>query len=128
MKARILTSVLVAVFTVSTVLAGNPKTKIYNNTEYKNNGYTKEYIAVDSELKPKDKTVYEYTNSDLMLEKAIYKWDSEKGWVSLQKYTYTYNEEGELANLVYAEYNKDGKLLSAQQVAVNNDNVLIAGN
>lgn len=128
MKARILTSVLVAVFAVSTVLAGNPKTNVYSNTEYNDNGYTKEYIAMDNDLRPEKKTVYEYTNSDYMLEKATYKWDSVKGWVSLQKYTYEYNEKGELASLVYAEYNQEGKLLSAQQVAVNNDNLLIAGN
>ena len=128
MKARILTSVLVAVFAVSTVLAGNPKTNVYSNTEYNDNGYTKEYITMDNELKPEKKTVYEYTNSDYMLEKATYKWDSEKGWVSVQKYTYEYDDKGELASLVYAEYNREGKLLSAKQVAVNNENMLIAGN
>ncbi|MFT4223212.1 DUF3836 domain-containing protein [Dysgonomonas sp.] len=128
MKARILTSVLVAVFAVSTVLAGNPKTNMYSNTEYNDNGYKKEYIAMDNEMRPEKKTVYEYTNNGCMLEKATYKWDSEKGWVSVQKYTYEYNEKGKLANLVYAEYNREGELLSAQQVELKNDNLLIAGN
>lgn len=128
MKARVLTSVLVAVFTVSTALAGNPKTKVYSNTEYKDNGYTKEYIAVNNELRPEKKTVYEYANGDYMLEKATYKWDSEKGWVSMQKYTYRYNEKGELINQIYAEYDNKGEFLSAQQVVPNNDSVLIAGN
>ncbi|MFV0538010.1 MAG: DUF3836 domain-containing protein [Dysgonomonas sp.] len=127
MKARILTSVLVAVFAVSTVLAGNPKTSIFSNTEYSENGYTKECIAVDNEMRPEKKTVYEYTNSDYMLEKTIYKWDSVKGWVSLQKYTYEYNEDGELANLVYAEYDKEGEMKSAQQVELDSDNILFAG-
>ncbi|GAB6009617.1 DUF3836 domain-containing protein [Dysgonomonas reticulitermitis] len=127
MKARILTSVLVAVFAVSTVVAGNPKTNIYSNTEHKENGCTKEYITMDSELRPEKKTIYEYVD-DCMLEKSTYRWNSEKGWVSIQKYTYEYNEKGKPANLIYTEYGRNGELLSAKQVEVNKDSLLIAGN
>lgn len=127
MKARILTSVLVAVFAVSTVFAGNPKTNVYKNTEYRDNGYAKEYITVDNEMKPSIKTVYDYTDNDNLLEKSVYKWDSKKGWVSLQKYTYEYDEKGEVINLVYAEYSKNGELLSEQYVDVKNDSQFMAG-
>lgn len=128
MKARILTSVFVAVFAVSTVVAGNPKTNMYSNTKYKENGYTKEYITMDSELRPGKKFVYEYAGNDRMLERSTYRWNSEKGWIIVQKHTYEYNEKGESDNLIYTEYGRNGELLSAKQVEVNKDSLLIAGN
>lgn len=108
MKANVLTSVLVAVFFVSTTaFANSPKTKMYTNNEYRDNGCTKEYIFVDDESRPEMKSVYEYTTDGNLQEKVTYKWNTEKGWVAIQKYTYEYNKNGQISNMIYTEWNKE---------------------
>lgn len=137
MKARILTSILVVVFSVTCLFAANPKNNIYTNTETTEMGSVKEYTFCDKEtLKPLKKTVYQYDATGATVQKTTYKWDESFGWAALQKYSYEYNENGKIVNLIYTEwdkglgtwaknsdhmlhiYNMNGELLSIRQLHV----------
>lgn len=110
MKATILTSVVALVFAVN-VSANNGKT--YTNVENEGTGVKKEYTTFKSDnSKPLSKTTYHYDSNGNVREKALSKWDTEKGWVEIQKYTYEYNETGQLATLAYTKWENKGNTRS----------------
>lgn len=137
MKSIFLTSVL-AVLSLTSVVAGNPKKKIFSNIENHNKGCIKEYVIADKNLKPEERAVFECDTNGKLLTRVLYKWDAEAGlWTTIHKHDYSYNESGQVANVVYTRwdnkqqrwssksqhavfsYNVDGKLLSVQQVEIN---------
>ncbi|MFT4223213.1 DUF3836 domain-containing protein [Dysgonomonas sp.] len=137
MKSIILTSIL-AVLSLTSVVAGNPKKKIFSNIENHNKGCTKEYVIADKNLRPDERAVFECDTEGRRLSRVFYKWDAKAGlWATIHKHDYKYNESGQVANVIYTRwdnklqtwssksrhslhlYNIDGKLLSVQQVEVN---------
>lgn len=126
MKARILTSVLaslVLLVSFGNLSAGNPPVKVYTNHLVTDDGSTKEYTFANSKtLKPESKTTYKYTTDGVLQERAIYRWNSEKGWVTIQKHNYEYKEDGQLAHYFFTAYNSSGKLLSVSQIESDNAN------
>lgn len=138
MKARILISVLVVIFSVSLIYAGNPKITTYTNIETTEGGTIKEYTFLDSKtLKPMKRAVYKYDATNIVQEKVTYNWSNNYGWVEAQKYEYQYNNDNQLANIVYKlwdrnqktwsndskyiahKYDKSGSLLSVENIQVN---------
>lgn len=137
MKSIILTSIL-AVLSLTSVVAGNPKKKIFSNIDNHNNGCTKEYVIADKNLKPEERAVFECDTNGKLLTRVFYKWDAKAGlWITIHKHDYNYNESGRVANVVYTRwdyklqtwssksqhslhsYDGEGKLLSVRQVEVN---------
>lgn len=137
MKSIFLTSIL-AVLSLTSVVAGNPKKRIFSNIENHNNGCTKEYVIADKNLKPDERAVFECDTKGKLLTRIFYKWDAKAGlWTTMHKHDYDYNDNGRVANVVYTRwdnkqqawssksqhslhvYDGDGKLLSVQQIDVN---------
>ena len=102
MKATILTSVFVALFSAANLNAKDVKT--YTNNESGEFGTKKEYVSVDKEtLKPTTKEFYYYDVNGRIVEKTVSKWSDEKGWENIGLYEYQYNENGNVANVIYTE-------------------------
>lgn len=140
MKTIILTSVLTAFLSVTSLYAGEPKTRVYSNEEISATGVVKELISYDTEMGgPLDKTIYYYNQDGLLQKKALYKWDGNTGWIGSQKYDYECNGDGKIINLIYTEWNdklntwscrseqlvhiydSEGELLATKQIHINND-------
>ncbi len=137
MKSIILTSIL-ALLSLTSVVAGNPKKKIFCNIDNRDNGCTKEYVISDKNLKPDERAVFECDIKGKLLSRVFYKWDTKAGlWATIHKHDYKYNESGKIVSVMYTKwdnrlqtwssksqhslhsYNVDGKLLSVKQVEVN---------
>ncbi|EGJ99865.1 MULTISPECIES: DUF3836 domain-containing protein [Dysgonomonas] len=144
MKAIILTSVLTAFLSVTSLYAGEPKTKVYSNEETSATGVIKELISYDTELGcPIDKAIYHYNPDGLLQKKTLYKWDRNAGWIGSQKYDYECNGDGKIINLIYTEWNDklntwscrseqlvhiydtEGELLATKQIHINNDSTYL---
>jgi len=105
MKATLLTSVFVALFFSANLNANNVKT--YSNIESGEFGTKKEFVSVKSEtLEPLKKENYCYDTTGRLSEKTISKWSYEKGWENVGRYEYRYNETGNVASVIYTEWNK----------------------
>jgi len=127
MKTRIFTSALVALFSVSIAFAGNPRTKMFSNTDVRDNGSTKEYMFVDDNMRPETRSVYEYSTAGSLLEKTVYIWNTEKGWIAIQKYNYEYSGTGQISNMIYTEWDNGLAALSPKsQLQVNDNSLLMA--
>ena len=137
MKSVFLTSIL-AILSLTSVVASNPKKKIFSNIENHNYGCTKEYVIADKNLKPDERAVFECDTKGKLLTRVFYKWDTKAGlWITIHKHDYNYNENGRVANVAYTRwdnkqqtwssksqhslhsYDEDGKLLSVRQIEVN---------
>lgn len=93
MKATNLLSLFIALFFSVGIYASNPETITLSNIEQTETGYVKEFLSCDKDTNaPLTKTVYEYDAENRLLEKAIYKWDTNEGWVGSKKYVYAYDE------------------------------------
>lgn len=67
----------------------------------------KEFVSVESKtLEPLKKESYNYDVTGRLTEKTISKWSYEKGWENTGRYEYQYNETGNVANVIYTEWNK----------------------
>lgn len=108
MKAKVFTIILAALFSVATISAKEPETKILQNIETSEFGTIKEMIIMNDIQMPSKKMVYHYGNDGLLLEKDEYKWISDKGWTGVQKYEYEYNKDNKLTYLTYTKW--DDKL------------------
>jgi hypothetical protein len=114
MKAIILTSVLVALFSLSNIYAGNSTGKIYSNIENNEFGCVKEFVTVDSKTSiAKAKSVYVYDVDGILQTKVLYRWSNTAGWVGTQKYEYEYSGEKVVA-LIYTEWDKNISIWSAK--------------
>ncbi|MBS5796745.1 MAG: DUF3836 domain-containing protein [Dysgonomonas mossii] len=103
MRTTILTSLLVVLLSVANAYAGSPKTRVYSNNDDK----TKEYVTVDKETsKVLDKTVYKYSTDGSLQERVLYKWVDKEGWVGVQKYSYEYNNKGQVVDIAYTTWDQ----------------------
>ncbi|WP_029901820.1 DUF3836 domain-containing protein [Prevotella sp. 10(H)] len=94
MKTKILISLLAVLFFSANIFASTPETITLSNEEKTEEGSLKEVTLCDKDTNaPISKTVYRFDTDDRILEKATYEWTLDKGWVGIQKYEYTYNEE-----------------------------------
>lgn len=97
MRTTILTSLLVVLLSVANVYAGSPKTRVYSNNDDK----SKEYVTVDKETSEVlNKAVYKYSTDGSLQERVLYKWVDKEGWVGVQKYSYEYNNKGQVVILL----------------------------
>jgi hypothetical protein len=144
MKAIILTSVLVALFSFSNIYAVNSTDKVYSNIESNEFGCVKEFITVDSETSiAKSKVVYVYDVDGILQTKVLYRWSNTAGWVGIQKYEYKFSCK-KVVTMIYTEwdknidtwsakaeylthiYNINGELLTVVRTQVdNNSNLLV---
>ncbi|GAB6123582.1 hypothetical protein JCM30204_47320 [Dysgonomonas termitidis] len=114
MKTIFLSIILAVLFSVTNLYAGEPEPKIFTNVEPTGWGTLKEYTYFDdSGLKAVKKEVCSYDKSDKLFNKTIYKWDGDSGWTNFQQYTYEYNDNGLVAKIVRADWNKKSKSWSA---------------
>ncbi|MDU1891772.1 MAG: DUF3836 domain-containing protein [Dysgonomonas sp.] len=142
MKARILTSIIAIVFSVTLLNAGNPKSTMYTNTELTESGVVKECTFVENKtLRPIQKIVYKYDVLGNIKERTYYKWEDHSAWVNVHKYTYEYNEYNQVANLIHTKwdaskkgwsdrsdyiinkYNSDGEFLTVEQILLENNDL-----
>ena len=108
MKTNIFLSLLLIAFlSAVNVNATNPNKKVYQNIETTESGSIKEVISFkENNTDPEFKTVYYYGLEGELQKKIMYNWSDFKGWISQKKYDYEYNTSGQIANLIYTEWDK----------------------
>lgn len=146
MKAIIITSILTVLLSVSTLYASESNNKVLVNQETTEFGLIKEYTSLDQVTsEPLYKVVYIYNVAGELQEKISYTWAAKTGWTGSQKYEYEYNRKGQIANLIFTEwnekldnwslksqhimhiYNGDGSFLATKKIEVNNtDDYLVS--
>lgn len=114
MKTIFLSIIFAVLFSVANLYAGEPEPKVFTNVEPTEWGTLKEYTYFDiSGKQAVKKEVHSYDKLDKILNKTIYKWDGDFGWMNFQQYTYEYNGNGQVAKIVRADWNKKAKNWSA---------------
>ncbi|WP_081852567.1 DUF3836 domain-containing protein [Prevotella sp. 10(H)] len=140
MKTIIIILAAVLSLSMANVYAGNPKTVVYSNEDVTDKGVVKEFISYNTEVsRPLKKSVYQYSPDGILFKKTVYNWNSEAGWIGMQKYDYECDNKGHMVNLIYTEwdsklntwscqseqlvhvYDYDGELLATKQIHINND-------
>lgn len=97
MKAKKILSLLAIMFLSASVYANNGRsTIVYSNIDNCATGCVKEFMTCDKDTnKPLMKNVYVYDSNGRMLEKTIYKWTDNTGWVGVQKLEYSYDQSNQ---------------------------------
>ncbi len=140
MKANIVTSILIAFLSIVNISAVEATTKVYTNAEVTEFGSIKEFTSYNPETSQAiSKSVYQYDMKGNIQTKVLYKWDSNVGWIGTQKYDYNYNNDKQIVNLIYTEwdnnlntwstkskqlvhvYSTEGDFLAIEQIEMNND-------
>ena len=139
MKVNIVTSILIAFLSIVNISAVESRTKVYTNAEVTEFGSIKEFTSYNPETSQAiSKSVYQYDMKGNIQTKVLYKWDSNVGWIGTQKYDYNYNNDKQIVNLIYTEwdnnlntwstkskqlvhvYSTEGDFLAIEQIEMNN--------
>ncbi len=143
MKTKIFILAIAASF-IST-LGLTAQNKLFSNVETRENETIKELTLFDENTsKPLFKKVHHYDLSGTRQKTSLFEWDAKEGWVESRTYTYKYSDNkiasinfakkdkknGKWLPLVYNiiySYDKDGELLSMENIMVENiiDNMLV---
>lgn len=121
MKAKVLFSFLVSVFFVVGVYAKAPETTTFSNIQNTENGSLKEFTTFKTNTsEPVQKSTYKYDLTGNILEKVVYVWTADKGWLGSQKLEYTYGEEypDKPKTLSFREWNKQKSDWSEKQKVI----------
>lgn len=106
MKTAILTSLLIACFSITNVFAQNTEKKVLTNIEPTETGSKKEVVFLNEEsFKAEKKVTYHYDLDNNLLQKIDYNWDAYIGWVPTQKYEYEYNFTGKVSLVTFTKWN-----------------------
>ncbi|NDV79379.1 DUF3836 domain-containing protein [Dysgonomonas sp. 511] len=101
--------VMILGFTAS-IHADSRETITFSNVEKTENGSVKEILHCNKYTNaPLLKTVYNYDADGRLLEKTLYEWNSNMGWVGTQKYQYNYSEDNQLLSPTFSKWDKKNK-------------------
>lgn len=139
MRTILLTSIFALFLSSINISASTQKLK-YSNIQTTENGTIKEYVTYDNlQSKAVDKTVYIFDKDENLLDRTVYKWDDNAGWVKMQKHNYSYDNEGKITYFTFSKwdnkqnieskefthlYDNEGNLLSIIESKKSNSNLM----
>lgn len=107
MRTIVLTTIFALFLSSISVSSATPKLR-YSNIETTENGTIKEYVTYDNlQSKAVEKTVYVFDNNENLVDRTVYKWNDNSGWIAMQKHNYSYNNEGRVAYFTFTKWNQD---------------------
>lgn len=108
MRAKKLLSLLAVLFLSAGIYAnGGRSTIVYSNIDDCATGCVKEFLTCDVVTNaPLSKSVYKYDASGRMFEKSTYKWNGNDGWVGVQKYEYSYDQDNKPTTHLFNKWDK----------------------